>query len=128
MLDFRNDVRTVSREPGVPSDRMGTFERLTSHIPPAQLSRYTLVGIWNTIFGYALYAGLTAFFTPHIAHAYILAAVVGSFVSITVAFLGYKWFVFKTKGDYLREWVRCVIVYGTTTLIGVLLLPLVVFA
>jgi putative flippase GtrA len=41
-----------------------------------------------------------------------------------VAFLGYKWFVFKTKGNYLREWIRCVMVYAGGILIGtVLLLP-----
>jgi putative flippase GtrA len=110
------------------TERRGPFERLTSHIPPAQFSRYTLVGIWNTAFGYGCYAGLTALFTPHIAHGYILAAVVAGFVAITVAFLGYKWFVFKTRGNYMREWLRCMVVYGTTTLIGIALLPLFVFA
>src|SRR5437870_2119008 len=113
MLDFRNHR---------PTDRRNAFARLTSHIPPAQFSRYTVVGVWNTVFAYSAYAGLTALFMPHMAHGYILAAAVGSFINITVAFLGYKWFVFKTKGNYLREWLRCVVVYGTATLIGIVLL------
>jgi len=97
------------------------FASLTCHFP--QFSRYTLVGIFNTIFGYGLYAGLTAFFTPRIAHGYLFAAIVSSLIGISVAFLGYKWFVFKTKGNYLREWVRCHLVYGTTTAISLVLLP-----
>ena len=34
-----------------------------------------------------------------------LAVVPSTVINITVAFLGYKWFVFKTKGNYLREWM-----------------------
>jgi len=127
VLDCRDDVPTLSREPTVPTERPNLFARLTSHIPAAQFSRYTLVGIWNTIFGYGSYAALTAFFTPRVPHGYILAAVVSGLASISVAFLGYKWFVFKTKGNYLREWLRCHVVYGTATLIGVLVLPAFVY-
>ena len=48
-------------------------------------------------------------------------------VSITVAFLGYKFFVFKTKGNYLAEWLRCVAVYGSSILIGLAVLPCIVY-
>jgi putative flippase GtrA len=125
MLDFRSGVRILSREPIVPTESRNLFAKLTSHVP--QFSRYTLVGIINTIFGYGLYAALTAFFMPRVAHGYLVAAIVASPVAISVAFLGYKWFVFKTKGNYLREWIRCNVVYGTTTLIGIILLPAFVF-
>jgi len=128
MLDCRHDVPTLSREPTVPTEQKSLFARLTSHVPPGQFSRYTLVGIWNTIFGYGSYAALTALFTPHVPHGYILAAVVSSLISISVAFLGYKWFVFKTKGNYLREWLRCHLVYGTTAVIGIAVLPVFVYA
>ena len=64
MLDFRQHVSTSLREPTVPTEQRSLFARLTSHIPPAQFSRYTLVGIWNTIFGYGSYAALTALFMP----------------------------------------------------------------
>jgi len=106
----------------------GTFAKLAAHIPPAQFSRYVLVGVWNTIFGYGTYAGFTALLTPHLAHAYIVASLVANFLAITMAFLAYKWFVFKTQGNYLREWSRCVAVYGGSSLIGTLLLPVSVFA
>jgi putative flippase GtrA len=101
--------------------------KLTAQIPPAQFSRYLIVGLWNTAFGYGTYAGFTALLTPHVPHAYILASVIANAITITVAFLAYKWFVFKTRGDYLREWIRCVAVYGGSALMGTLLLPALVF-
>jgi putative flippase GtrA len=99
---------------------------LLRHIPPGQFGRYLLVGIWNTLFGYGSYAFFTAILTPTIPHAYIAASVVSSLLNISVSFLGYKWFVFKTQGNYLREWMRCVSVYSGGILFGVLALPVVV--
>ena len=37
-------------------------------------------------------------------------------LGITVAFLCYKHFVFRTKGNYLKEWLRCFAVYGSEQL------------
>lgn len=100
--------------------------RITSHLPPGQFLRYLLVGSWNTAFGYGLYALLTALLTPQLRYAYIVASLVASLVSITVAFVGYKWFVFKTQGNYLREWIRCVAVYSGGIVISTAALPFVV--
>ena len=47
-------------------------------------------------------------------------------LNITVSYLGYKWFVFRTKGNYLREWFRCVAVYSGGILFGLIALPLLV--
>lgn len=99
---------------------------LTRHIPPGQFGRYLLVGAWNTLFGYGSYALLTAILTPVIPHGYIVASVISSLLNISVSFLGYKWFVFKTRGNYLREWIRCVGVYSGGILFGVLALPVLV--
>ena len=101
--------------------------RLAHHFPPGQFGKFLALGVWNTLFGYGTYAGLTALFTPHIAHGYILASIVAAPLNITVSYLGYKWVVFKTRGNYLREWSRCIVVYGGKMLIGVCLLPVVVF-
>jgi putative flippase GtrA len=54
------------------------------------------------------------------------AAVLANFIAITTAFLGYKWFVFRTRGNYLLEWIRCVGVYSTSALIGLAGLPILV--
>src|ERR1700722_2461010 len=90
---------------------------ITKHIPPAQLFRYLLVGAWNTVFGYTCFFFITrglSHVMPH--YSYIAANLLSNILSITVAFLGYKWFVFRTKGNYLREWMRSLIVYSSAIL------------
>lgn len=103
------------------------IEWITNHFPPGQFGRYLVVGLFNTAFGYGAYAGLTALLTPRIRFAYLLASVIAGFLAITFSFLNYKWFIFKTKGNYLREWSRCVVVYGGTMAMGTALLPIAVF-
>jgi putative flippase GtrA len=103
-------------------------QRLIHHFPPGQFGRYLVVGVCNTIFGYSTYAGLTLLLTPHVPFAYMVASPISGLLNITFAFFNYKWFIFKTKGNYLREWARCVLVYGSTMLVGTAILPFVVFA
>jgi putative flippase GtrA len=100
---------------------------LTSHLPPGQLGRYLLVGIWNTAFGFGLYAGFTALLARYISNSYLPALLLSNLVSITVSFLGYKWFVFKTQGNYLKEWARCVSVYSGSMLFAFVTLPPLVY-
>lgn len=100
--------------------------RLRHRFPSRQFLRYLLVGGWNTAFGYFLYAGFTWILSRHLAHGYIYAAILANIIAISVSFLGYKWFVFRTRGNYLHEWVRCLAVYGTAALPNLLLLPAVV--
>jgi putative flippase GtrA len=90
-----------------------------------QVLRYLVVGGWNTLFGY----GLFAFFTHllrHVPYGYLPALVAANVIAVSVAFLGYKWFVFRTAGNYLREWLKTMTVYGTGMLVNAALLaPLV---
>ena len=88
-----------------------------------QFLRYLLVGAWNTAFGYGLFALLTALLQPRMHYGYMLASALANLISITVAYLGYKFFVFRTQGNYLVEWLRCLLVYGMGTIPGLLLLP-----
>jgi putative flippase GtrA len=83
-----------------------------------ELVRYLLVGGFNTVFGYGLFALLNWSLTGLVAYSYMYAAVLSNLIAITVAFLGYKWFVFRTRGNYLIEWLRCMGVYGSSMLIG----------
>jgi putative flippase GtrA len=96
-------------------------------IPSRQFFRYLLVGIWNTAFSYGLFAVLTAALDKIVPQSYMVASVISSLISITVSFLGYKWFVFKTKGNYVREWCRCLAVYSGSIVLGFALLPVLVF-
>lgn len=88
--------------------------------------RYLLVGGWNTLFGYGVYSALTYWLTGVVAHPYMYALVIGNIICITVAYVGYKFVVFKTKGNYLREYLRFYVVYGIAIGANAILLPLAV--
>jgi len=105
---------------GVISAPTGTTPRVLT------LASYLAVGACNTIFGYGCFALFTLLLTPILAYGYVLAGLLANLFSITFAFFGYKWFVFKTKGNYLKEWIRCVGVYAVSMILSAAALPLVV--
>lgn len=89
-----------------------------SHKPSVRFLRYLLVGGFNTVFGYAVFA-LCNWLTRGLgSYNYMLAWLVANIISISVAFLGYKWFVFRTKGNYLVEYARCFGVYSSSMIIS----------
>ena len=91
--------------------------RPDSHRSLFQFGRYLLVGGFNTVFGYGLFA-LLNYLLRRLSYGYLWATLFSNLIAITVAFLGYKWFVFRTKGHYLREWLRCLGVYGSSMALG----------
>ncbi len=91
-----------------------------------QWLRYLAVGACNTLFGYGCFAFFTLLLSPLMAYGYVLASLLANFLSITFAFLGYKWFVFKTEGNYLKEWGRCLAVYTGSMMLSAAALPFVV--
>lgn len=90
------------------------------------LARYLAVGALNTAFGYGCFVLFTMLLTPLMAYGYVLASLVANLFAITFAFLGYKWFVFKTEGNYLKEWIRCLGVYASSMVLSAAALPLLV--
>jgi putative flippase GtrA len=88
-----------------------------THRSAGEFLRFLLVGGFNTLFGYGLFA-LLNWALRRLPAGYLLATLLANLIAITVAFLGYKWFVFRTRGHYLREWLRCMGVYGTSMVIG----------
>src|ERR1700690_1589 len=102
------------------------YSGLSDDVPPGQFGRYLLVGVWNTLFGYGIFAALVAGLDRHLRYGFVLANLLASILTITVAFLAYKRFVFKTKGNYFGEWLRCLAVYSGSVVLGTALLPVVV--
>ena len=92
----------------------------------SQMGRYLVVGAFNTVFGYSLFALLNYCLQGIGSYSYMLASFLSNLTAITVAFLGYKWFVFRTKGNYVKEWIRCVAVYGSGMLLTLAGLPILV--
>jgi len=110
-----------------PPQAISLGSRLVNLFPPGQFSRYLAVGVFNTLFGYCTYALLFTFFSNltadnHPALVAPLAAIASTPLNITVAYLGYKIFVFKTQGNYLTEWLKCFGVYGVGMLPGLIAL------
>lgn len=91
-----------------------------------QFIRYLLTGGVNTAFSYAVYVALTWFLSGYVRGAYMIAAVLGNVLNISFSYLNYKFFVFKTRGNYLREYLRAYLVYGGVALLGLALLPFLV--
>src|SRR5260370_28884438 len=107
----------------------GLFASLRKLLPPAQVIRYLLVGVWNTVFAYLLYSGFVFLYGRFLPHRYLpLTVVIASAsakpIGITMSFLCYKHFVFRTHGNYLREWFRCFAVYGVGMLPELIALPI----
>ena len=87
---------------------------------------YLLVGGWNTLFGYAAFLVLYLWLNASVH--YLILLVISNILSITNAYIGYKIFVFKTQGNYLKEYLRFYLVYGTALLFNFILLPITVEA
>jgi putative flippase GtrA len=102
-------------------------QRARAWLPIGEFGRFILVGIWNTLFGYLVFALFNFLLSKRFpSYGYVLASGLSSIINITVAFLGYKWLVFKTSGNYLREWLRTVSVYSAGIALGIALLPVAV--
>ncbi len=83
--------------------------------------KYLITGGWNTAFGYGIFVLLFYIFNKKIH--YMLIIVISNILSITNAYISYKIFVFKTKGNYLKEYLKFYLVYGFGILINFLLFP-----
>ncbi len=97
------------------------------HFPGGQFFRYLCVGAFNTVLGYCAFAACLYLLNLALPQRFlsltvVLASVVSNPLSITVAYFGYKFFVFRTRGNYLREWLKCFAVYGSAMIPGLLAL------
>jgi putative flippase GtrA len=86
--------------------------------------RYLLVGVFNTVFGYALSLLVYHFLQNDLS--IVLIGIMINVISITVAFLGYKLFVFESSGNWLHEYLRCYVTYGFSAILGIALIWLFV--
>lgn len=80
-------------------------------------TKYLIAGAVNTAFGYfvtlLIYYGLQSFLNL------IAIMVLANVVCITFSFVIYKLFVFKTKANWLKEYLRCYLVYGGAAIVGI---------
>ena len=112
-----------------PAPSASLLEKIRHLFPAGQFLRYLCVGVWNTIFGYGIYAAFVTFYGHYLPHQYLaltvdLASVSATPIGITMSYFCYKFFVFRTHGNYLREWLRCFAVYGTAMIPTLVALPI----
>jgi putative flippase GtrA len=98
-------------------------QRLQNRARLVEALRYLVVGGFNTCFGYGLFVAFNYLLRGLGVYGSELASLLSNLIAITVAFLGYKWFVFRTRGNSLREWIRCLSVYGGSMLFTLAALP-----
>jgi len=71
-----------------------------------QKIRFVLVGGWNFVVAYVLFA----LFLKALGESYVQTALVLSFlVSTFHSYFTQKFFVFLTKGRYVREYLKCLV-------------------
>ena len=92
------------------------------YLKHAQKLHYLLIGGWNTVFGYGVFIALyygTARFNIH----YVVVLVLSQVINVTSAYFLYKRFVFKTKGNIIREYCRFCTFYWLSFAANLILLP-----
>jgi len=117
-------VVPIAQAPFIPRQRL---QRIVHLFPGGQFVRYLCVGVFNTLFGYFSFAViltlLNAILPARLLYlTVILASMLPVPLNITVAYLSYKFFVFRTKGNYLGEWLKCFAVYGSGMIPGLVAL------
>lgn len=117
-------VVPIPQAPFIPK---GPLQRLVNLFPAGQFVRYLCMGVFNTFFGYISFAValtlLNALLPARLLYlTVILASILPTPLNITVAYFCYKFLVFRTKGNYLAEWLKCFAVYGTGMIPGLVAL------
>jgi len=109
------------------------LQKIKSAFPTGQVIRYLIVGAINTALGMGLYIVflllLNHLAPTHIgrfavtqARLAIAANIISTPINITISYFNYKLFVFRTKGNHLREWLKAFGVYGVSNLISLIAL------
>jgi putative flippase GtrA len=83
---------------------------------------YLVVGGWNTLFGYLVWAVLQSLLGDRLH--YLVVLVLAWPIAVLNAYLGYRYIVFRSRGTVLRELPRFSVVYFLMLLVNLALLPI----
>ena len=81
-----------------------------------------MVGGWNTVFGYAVWAVLQFLLGEHLH--YLVIVLISWPIAVLNAYVGYRYIVFRSHGPILRELPRFSTVYVATLVVNLILLPI----
>jgi putative flippase GtrA len=120
---------TASRTPGRLDRRLEGFSAHPTLGAPVRwyLRRreqvlYLVVGGWNTVFGYVVWATLQYLLGSYIN--YLVIVVMSWPIAVMNAYLGYRYIVFRSRGPILRELPRFSTVYLAGLLANLVVLPI----
>ena len=122
---MRGSVTAAPQSPGVSESEavvspLGRVARLCRRRREQIL--YLVVGGWNTLFGYAVWALLQYLLHDYIYYLVILA--IAWVPSVINAYVCYRLIVFRSRGRILREFARFCLVYVVTLVLGLVGLPI----
>jgi putative flippase GtrA len=83
---------------------------------------YLLVGGWNTVFGYGVWAVLQSLLGDHLH--YLVIVLLSWPIAVLNAYLGYRYVVFRSRAPVLTELPRFSLVYVVTLVANLVLLPI----
>lgn len=86
--------------------------------------RYLLIGGYNTVIGYGVFAALWIFWGESLHYIGVLA--ISHVISVTNAFFAYRILVFRKKGDAWGDFVKFNMVYLGTFGFSLLALPVLI--
>jgi putative flippase GtrA len=86
---------------------------------------FLIVGFLNTVFGLLAFPILFYFFNPHFPH-YLYILFLSTATCILFSFTTLKYFVFKTKGPIINEFVKFLIFQLIVFIVNLIALPLLV--
>ena len=82
---------------------------------------YLVVGAWNTVFGYAVWALMQYLLGDYLN--YLVIIVLSWPIAVLNAYVCYRYIVFRSHGPVLRELPRFSLVYLVTLIANLALLP-----
>lgn len=91
-----------------------------------QKVRFLIVGGFNTVFGYGLFASFYRFVFSDVQFGYLISLVASYAAAITVAFFLYRRFVFPVADRLLRDFVAFLGVNAVAVAVNFALLPVLV--
>jgi putative flippase GtrA len=89
---------------------------------PSRAVRFVVIGGFNSVFSYALFATLTL--TVGAKVHYLIILVVTHVVAILEAYVMQRWLVWRVRGRWWHELVRFSGVYAVAFVVNAALLPL----
>ena len=101
---------------------MNWLQRTILQVWKHQGRRYLVAGGANTALSYGVFAVCYHLLAPYVH--YMVVLVCCTVINITVAYLNYKFVVFRTRGNYVLEYLRFYGVYAVPIGLGFLLFPL----